>query len=78
MGAVVGDCIMALSDVVGTVGGDAVDLLLRGDLAEQIGQDWRIADVVCGDLDGPNFRRLFVYPEVNLAPDPRRSPEHFV
>ena len=40
------------------------------DLAEQIGQDRRIADVACGDLDGLNFQRLFVDPEVNLAPNP--------
>lgn len=37
MGAAVGDCIMPLPGVVGVVGGDAADLLLRGDLAEQIG-----------------------------------------
>lgn len=60
---------MALSGVVGTVGGGAADLLLRGDLAEQIGQDWRIASVACCDLDGPNFQRLPIYPEVDLAPD---------
>lgn len=60
MGAAVGDGIMAPSGVAGTVGGDAADLLLRGDGAEQIGQDGRIADVACGDLDGPNVQRLLV------------------
>lgn len=41
---------------------------LRNAAAAQIGQGWRISDVACGDLHGPNCRCLFVDPEVDLAP----------
>ena len=37
MGAAVGGRIVAFTCVVGTVGGDAADLLVRGDLVEQVG-----------------------------------------
>ena len=70
MGATIGDRIMAFSGVAGAVGGDTADLLLRRDLTEKIGQHRRIADMAPGDLDGPNFQRLFVDPEVDLTPDP--------
>ena len=58
------------SGIVGTVGGDAADLLIRRDLVEQIGQHRRMTDLAPGDLDGPYFQRLFVDPEVDLTPDP--------
>lgn len=38
-------------------------------LVEQIRQHRRIAAMTCGDLDHPNLQRLFVDPEVDLAPD---------
>lgn len=54
------DGIMAFSGIIGTIRGDAADLLVRRDLTEQIGQDWRVADMACGDLDGPNLQRFLV------------------
>lgn len=70
MDAAIGDCIMAFSGILGAVCSDAADLLVRRDLVEQIWQHRCISDMAPGDLDGPNFQRLLVDPEVNLAPDP--------
>jgi hypothetical protein len=57
------------SRIVGTISGDAADLLIRRDLAEQVGQDRRITDVVPCDFDGSNLQRFFIDPYVYLAPD---------
>ena len=65
----IGDGIMAFSGIIGPIGGDAANLFVRRDLAEQIGQDRRVADMACGDLDGPDLQRLRVDSEVDLAPD---------
>jgi hypothetical protein len=43
--------------------------LFRRDLAEQVGQHRRIADMAPGDLDGTNLQRLLVDPEMDLAPN---------
>ncbi len=69
MGATIGDCVMAFSGVVGAVGGDTADLLLRRDLTEKIGQHRRIANMAPGDLDSADLQCFFVDPEVYLAPD---------
>ena len=69
MGTAVSDGIVALAGVVGTVCRDTADLLVIRDLAEEVGQDRRIADVAPGDLNGPNLQRFLVDPEVDLAPD---------
>ena len=69
MGTAVGDRIMAFARVVGAVGRDAGDLLVRRDLVEQVGQDRGVTDVARGDLDGPDLQCFLVYPEVDLAPD---------
>lgn len=63
------DGVVALAGVIGTVCGDATDLLGRWDLVEQVGQDRRISDRAPGDLDGPNLQRFIVDPEMDLAPD---------
>ena len=52
----------------GTVRGDRADLHVSGNLAEQIGQHRRVADLASDDFDGPDLRRLFVHTEVDLAP----------
>ena len=70
MGATIGDRIMAFSGVVGAVGGDTADLLLRRDLTEKIGQHRRIADMAPGDLHSADLQCFFVDPDVDLAPDP--------
>ncbi len=69
MGAAVSNGVVALTGVVGTVGGDAGDLLVRRDLAEQIGQHRCIADVAPSDLDSPDLQCFLVDPEMDLAPD---------
>ena len=55
---------------MGTVGGDAADLLIRRDLAEQIGQTKCVADMVSCDFNGSDFQCLLVNSEMDLAPDP--------
>ena len=69
MGAAVSDRVMALVDIINAVSGDAADLLACQDLTEQIGQEWCIADVVPGDLDGSNFQCFIINSEMDLAPD---------
>lgn len=68
-GAAVGNSVMAFAHIVGTVGGAAADLLICWDLAEQVGQDRRVTDVVPYGFDGPHLQCLFVNSEVGLAPD---------
>lgn len=65
----VSDSIVALAGIIGPVCGDARDFLLGRDLVQQVGQDRRVADVAPSDIDGPNFQRFLVNPEVDLAPD---------
>jgi hypothetical protein len=69
MGPAFGDGVVALARVVGPVGGDACDLLIGRDLAEQLRQHGRIAYVAAGDLDRPDLQRLLIDPDVDLAPD---------
>ncbi|SDE57205.1 hypothetical protein SAMN04488105_10547 [Salipiger thiooxidans] len=66
----VGESVVALARVIGTVGGDAADLLIRRDLAEQIGQNRCVADMVSCDFNGSDVQCLLVNPEMDLAPDP--------
>ena len=60
---------MALSGVEGAVGGDAGDLLIGRNLVEQLGQHGRIADIAYGELGRPDFQRLRVNSDVDLARD---------
>ena len=69
MRTAVGDGIVAFASIVGAISGDAAGLLIGRDLAQQVWQHRRIADIISGDLDGPTFLRVLVDPEVNLAPD---------
>jgi hypothetical protein len=68
MGTAVGDGIVALARVVGTVCRDAAGLLLGRDLIQQFRQYGRIANVAAGEPDCRDFQCLFVDTEVNLAP----------
>ena len=70
MGAAIRDGIVALACVVGTICRDAADFLVRRDLAEQVWQNRCVTNVASGDLDGSDFQRFLVDPEVDLAPDP--------
>ena len=65
---------MALAGVEGAVSCDAGDLLIRGDLVEQFGQHGRVAHVDGGELGRPDFQRLLVNLDVDLAPDPAFRP----
>lgn len=69
MGIAVGNGVMAFARIVGTISGDAADLLIRRDLTEQVGQVRRITDVVPCDFDGSNLQRFFIDPYLYLAPD---------
>ena len=64
----VGDSVMALAGVVGTVRGDRADVHVSGDLAKKLGQHGRIANVATGDLYGSDLQRLFIHADVDLAP----------
>ncbi len=44
-------------------------LHVSSNLAEQFGQHGRITNAATGDLDGPNFERLLVDADVDLAPE---------
>ena len=68
-GPAIGDGVMAFSGVVGAICGDTGDVLIGGDLGQQFGQHGGIPDVAAGDLDRPDLQRLFVDPEMDLAPD---------
>lgn len=61
---------MASAGVIGTVGGDGGDLLLRRDLGKQVWQHRRVADVARGYLDRPDLQCFLVDPKVDLAPNP--------
>jgi hypothetical protein len=69
MGASICNGIVAIARVVGAVGGHAADLLVRRYLARKVGQHWRIADVVSGNLDRPGLKRFVVDFKVDLALD---------
>lgn len=69
MGASICNGVVAIARVVGTVGRDAADLLIRRDLTQKVEQHGRIADVVSGNLDRSDLERLFVDSKVDLAPD---------
>jgi hypothetical protein len=64
-----GDGIVALSGAIGPVGGDAGDLVIRRDLVEQLQQHRGIAHIAACERGGPDFQRLLVGPDVDLAPD---------
>jgi hypothetical protein len=70
MGAAVGNGVVALESVVDATCRDAANGLVLWDLSEKIGQHRCFSDVAPGDLDGSNFQRFLVDPEVDLAPDP--------
>lgn len=59
----------AITEGEDTVGGDAGDLLIRRDLVEQLGQHGRVAHITGGELRCPDFQRLLVNSDVDLAPD---------
>lgn len=72
-----GDCIMALTGVVGAVGCDTGDHLIGMDLAQKFGQPARFTYVAAGDFDRPDLQRLFVDPEMDLAQTHRVAPPCF-
>jgi hypothetical protein len=61
---------VALPGVVGAVSGDAGDVLIGCDLAQQLRQHRRVTHVAAGDLDRPDFQGFLVDPKMDLAPDP--------
>lgn len=69
IGPAIGDGVVTLARIVGPVCGDVADLLIGRDLAEQLRQHGRIADIAASELDRPDFQCFLIDPEVNLAPD---------
>jgi hypothetical protein len=69
MGTALGDGVVALAGVVGTVCGHAGNVLVRLDLVQYFRQNWCVANVVTGEFDGPDFRCFLIDPKVDLAPD---------
>jgi hypothetical protein len=61
---------MTGAGVIGSICGDDAEGLVAGDLVQQVGQHGCVADPAAGDLYRPDFQRLCVYTEVNLAPVP--------
>ena len=59
---------MAFTGVEGTIGSNAPDLLIGGDLVEQFGQHRRIAHVAGGELGRTDLQCLLVNSDVDLAP----------
>ncbi|SCZ69008.1 hypothetical protein SAMN04488118_108172 [Epibacterium ulvae] len=47
---------MASTRVIGPNAGGRVDLLIRWNLRQQVGQRWGVADVACRDLDRADFQ----------------------
>ena len=60
---------MALAGVEGTISGDAGNLLIGWDLVDQLRQHGCVAHVAGGELGSPDFQRLLVKSDVDLAPD---------
>ena len=59
---------MAAARVVGTVGGDRADLLVRGNLAEQVRQNGAVAVAAGGEFHGADVRSGWVHGQMDLAP----------
>lgn len=70
MGAAVGNSVVVFGAIVGAVCGDTADLNLRRDLVQQVAQHPRISDVAPANINGSDFQRFLVDPEVYLALDP--------
>jgi hypothetical protein len=49
---------------------DATEFLISRDLIEQVRQHGRVPDAAASDLYGPYFQRLFINPNMYLAPQP--------
>lgn len=65
--ATFGDGIVAFAGVVGAISGDAGDLLIKRDLVEQFAQHGRVADVAGREPRRPDFQRLLINSDVDLA-----------
>lgn len=61
---------MAFAGVAGPVCCDAADGLMWRDLPRKLRQHGRVNDIAGGDLDGANFQRFLVEPNVDFAPNP--------
>ena len=62
------DHIMASARVIGPIGGDRGNFLIRWDLLQQVRQPGSIADIACRDADRADLQCFFIHPEVKLAP----------
>ena len=65
-----GNRIVVFACVVCPVNCNATEFLISGDQTEQVRQHGRVPDTAAGDLDSPYFQRLFINPNMYLAPQP--------
>lgn len=63
-----GDGVQAASRVVGTIGTDAFDRFVAGNLSQQLGQHRRISNGIAAHLDGAYLQRLRIDAQMDLAP----------
>lgn len=62
------DGAVAAAGIVGTIRGHGADVLVLGDLAQQVRQDWAVAFPARGELDGPDIRGGDIHRQMHLAP----------
>ena len=62
---------MTGAGVMGTVCTDFVGRLVSGDLAQQFGEHGSITNPATGDLNRPDFKRIRINPQIDLAALPR-------
>ena len=67
-GSASGNYVVASARVIGPIGGDRGDLLIGGNLFQQVGQHGCITDVACRDTDRADLQCFFVHTEMKLAP----------
>lgn len=67
MGAARGNYVMAFAGVIGTIGSDRTDVLVKWNLAKQLRQHLRVADITGGDLHGPDLQHFLVDPNMYLV-----------
>jgi len=59
------NCVVAFARIVGTIAGDAADLLVRRDLIEKIGKYGRISDAAARDLDRSYLECFLIDPPLS-------------
>ena len=72
-----GDYVVASARIIGPIGGDRGDVLIRWDLLQQVRQHRGVADIACGDPDRADLQCFLIHTEVKLAPQTFLAPAMF-